>query len=239
MLALRFLIISLGFLLIWHIIVRVFHFPAYILPEPMAVFISFANNIALILSNTWPTVLETLLGLALGIGCGCVLALVMHLVPGLGAWLIPSMIISQAIPTFAIAPILVLWFGYGLMSKVITITLMLFFPVASALYYGLQRIPAQLLDLSKVMNAKRHLSLWHLQLPAARASLQNGIRIATVLAPMGAIISEWIGASQGLGFLMLNENARLEIDLMFACLIAIILFSLALYALMTLVLSKV
>lgn len=213
----------------WQITVILLQLPPYLLPSPWLVLQSFFKNYSLIFINTIPTVVEIITGLILGVLLGACLAIVMSVIAWLGFWLLPLMIISQAIPTFAIAPILVLWFGYGVVSKIITITLMLFFPVASALYYGLQQTPEDWLDLAKTMNAKRNQILWHLKLPAARSHFANGIRIATVLAPIGAIVSEWVGAGKGLGFLMLNANARLQIDLMFACLVTIIGVSLLLY----------
>ncbi len=218
-------------LLLWQAIVLVFNFPSYILPSPWQVFQSFKNNFGLIMSNTGPTVIETLSGLLLGIFLGSLLAIIMYLLPTLGYWLLPLMVISQAIPTFAIAPVLVLWFGYGMLSKIATITLMLFFPVASALYYGLKQTPSDWLDQAKVMHGQKSKVLWHLQLPGAKPYFANGLRVAAVLAPIGAIVSEWIGASKGLGFLMLNANARLAIDLMFACVVVIMVLAMALYGL--------
>ncbi len=233
----RSLLIIVGLILLWQVIVLLFNFPSYILPSPWQVFESFKNNFGLILSNTIPTVIETFSGLLLGIFLGSLLAIIMYLIPSIGYWLLPLMVISQAVPTFAVAPILVLWFGYGMLSKIATITLMLFFPVASALYYGLKQTSSDWLDLAKVMHGKKSKVLWHLQLPGAKPYFANGVRVAVVLAPIGAIVSEWIGASKGLGFLMLNANARLAIDLMFACVIVIMVLAMALYGLVNLLLK--
>jgi putative hydroxymethylpyrimidine transport system permease protein len=226
-------------LCVWQLLILLFHFPPYILPGPLLVLQSFVQNFDLILVNALPTIIETLSGLCLGVILGILLASLMQLWPPIGFWLLPLLILSQAIPTFTFAPILVLWFGYGMFSKIVTIAIMLFFPVASSFYDGLKRTPAEWLDLAKTMNGKKLKIFLHLQLPAALPNVASGLRIATVLAPLGAIVSEWVGASKGLGFLMLNANARLEIALMFACVITIMILSLSLYGLVNGVLKRV
>jgi putative hydroxymethylpyrimidine transport system permease protein len=144
-------------------------------------------------------------------------------------WLMPVIVISQAIPTFAIAPLLVIWFGYGEASKVITAMTMIFFPITSSFYDGLRRTPRAWLDLAASMGASSWSILWHIRIPSALPNLASGLRVATAIAPIGAIIGEWVGSSHGLGFLMLNANGRLEIDLMFAALFSITLITLILY----------
>jgi ABC-type nitrate/sulfonate/bicarbonate transport system permease component len=147
----------------------------------------------------------------------------------LSLWFLPLMIISQAIPTFAIAPLLVIWFGYGMASKIICTILMIFFPITSAFFDGLRQTERHWLDLAKTMNAKKIRLFYYIRIPAALPRLASGMRIAAVFAPIGAVIGEWVGASGGLGFLMLNANARMQIDLMFAALCVLILLSLLLY----------
>jgi len=115
---------------------------------------------------------------------------------------------------------------------------MLFFPIANAFYDGLTRTEASWLDLAKTMQATRWQTLWKIRIPAALPHLASGLRIATAIAPIGAIVGEWVGASRGLGFLMLNANARMQIDLMFAALFVLIIFSLSLYFLMDRLLTR-
>jgi putative hydroxymethylpyrimidine transport system permease protein len=139
------------------------------------------------------------------------------------------LITSQALPTFAIAPLLVIWLGYGMMSKIVVAMMMIFFPVASAFYDGLRRTPVEWLYLGQVMGASPWRLLWRIRIPAALPALGSGLRVAATFAPMGAVIGEWVGASQGLGFLMLNANARMQIDLVFAVLIVLVALTLLLY----------
>jgi putative hydroxymethylpyrimidine transport system permease protein len=225
----RGIIILCGLILAWEIIVQFFQLPPYILPSPTLVFKTGYANKSLILSEAIPTVIETLLGLLLGTILGCITAITMAFFRPLKLWLLPVLLISQAIPTFAIAPLLVIWFGYGLTSKIVTTILMLFFPITSAFFDGLRRTDPGWLDLAKTMNAKKWRIFWLIRIPAALPSLASGLRVATAIAPIGAIVGEWVGASHGLGYLMLNANARMQIDLMFSALFAIIVFSLLLY----------
>lgn len=220
---------AFGIILLWQLVVMLFKLPDYILPTPLAVLHTGYQRSGLIAHEAMITITETIIGLMLGIFFGCSAALVMAFCRPLKRWLLPILIISQAIPTFAIAPLLVIWFGYGMASKIATTIIMLFFPVASAFYDGLQRTDPSWIDLATVMNAKKWRFFWYIRIPAALPYLAAGLRVATVVAPIGAVVGEWVGASQGLGFLMLNANARMQIDLMFAGLFTLVLFSLGLY----------
>lgn len=225
----RGLVLFLGLLLLWQMLVSIFELPAYILPTPWQVLKIGYLRADLIFTEMIPTVIETLLGLLLGTLLGCIAAITMAFFRPLALWLLPIVLISQAIPTFAIAPLLVIWFGYGMASKIATTVIMLFFPITSAFFDGLRRTNPGWVDLAKTMDAKRWRIFWHIRVPAALPNLASGLRMATAIAPIGAIVGEWVGASQGLGFLMLNANARMQIDLMFAALFVIVVFSLVLY----------
>ncbi|MCP4476140.1 MAG: ABC transporter permease subunit [Gammaproteobacteria bacterium] len=170
-----------------------------------------------------------ILGLLCGIAAGIIAALILVYCRPARWWFLPIVIISQALPVFAIAPLFVIWFGYGMTSKVAITMLMLFFPVTSSFYDGLCRVPKHYLELATLAQASRWQTLRYIQVPAALPALASGIRVAATYAPMGAVIGEWVGASRGLGFLMLNANARMEIDLVFAVLITIMLLTLLLY----------
>lgn len=229
MVAVRGGVIALGLLLLWQLIVWIFQLPPYILPSPALVLQTWVMQMPLLLQQTWPTLLEMLLGLLLGMLIGVIGALSMAYWRPVRAWMLPVLLVSQAVPTFAIAPLLVIWFGYGMSAKIITTMLILFYPVTSAFYDGLRRTPSGWLDLAKTMNAKRWHSLWYVRVPSALPAFASGMRVAAAAAPIGAIIGEWVGASRGLGFLMLNANARMQIDLMFAALFMIVLLALLLY----------
>lgn len=225
----RYVGIVVSLLLFWQCMVTLWDIPSYLLPSPSQVFLTLYQQHSVIVAEAIPTILETVLGFIFGILFGCIAACAITFFRPLRLWFWPVLIMSQAIPTFAIAPLLVIWLGYGLASKIATTVLMIFFPVTSALYDGLRRTNSGWLDLAKTMNATPRRIFFTIRLPAALPALASGIRIAAVAAPIGAIIGEWVGSSRGLGYLMLNANARMQIDMMFAALIVIIALAMIMY----------
>lgn len=224
------LVISFAVVLgIWQAVVVIFELPSFILPEPMAVIERLGSRTDVLWSHTLITSQEIVLGLLLGLSMGLMFALQMLLFEPLRRWLLPILIASQAIPVFAIAPILMLWFGYGVTSKVIMAALIIFFPVTTCCYDGLRNTPQGYLDLAKTMGATPWQVLTQVRLPAALPALASGIRVAVVVAPIGAVVGEWVGSSAGLGYLMLQANARMMIDEMFAALFILALISITLY----------
>lgn len=223
----------LGLVLLWQLVVTLFALPPYILPPPDAVARAFIERGDVLLAEAAVTVAEMMLGLAFGALLGAAAALGLLASPAARRWLLPVIVASQAIPVFALAPLLVLWFGYGMASKIVMAMLIIFFPVAATLYDGLRRTETGWLDLAQVMTAgdprHRRRVLLRIRLMAALPALASGLKIAAAVAPIGAVIGEWVGASAGLGFLMLQANARVQTDLMFAALIALALCAVALY----------
>lgn len=226
---LRIFLITLSFLVGWSLIVWVFDLPDFILPRPIQVFSQLIINYRLFSQHLMPTLLEIISGFFLGTFFGCMAAIVIAYFSPLKNWLIPVMVTSQAIPTFVIAPLFIIWLGYGPTSKILITMVMIFFPVASAFIEGLNQTPKEWLELATSMNASSWSIFWHLKMPAALPYLASGIKTAASIAPIGAIVGEWIGSSKGLGYLMLNANARLQIDDMFSVLIIVIVMSLLLY----------
>lgn len=169
------------------------------------------------------------LGILLGSFFGVTTALTMTLVPLLKRWMLPVLVISQAVPVFALAPILVLWFGYGMASKVAMAVLIIFFPVTSSFYYGMQRTEPQLLELARIMDGRPVAIMRYIIIPSALPAFASGMRVAAAVAPIGAVVGEWVGSSAGLGFYMLHANARMQIDVMFAALTVLSVVSLLLY----------
>ena len=225
----RPLAILVGLLVLWELVVWLSGVPPYILPAPHEVAVAWAARWALILEHWVITTAEILLGLAIGTVLGCSSALIMGYFRPARRWLLPVLVTSQAIPVFAIAPLLVLWLGYGMASKVAMATLIIYFPVTAAFFDGLRRTEPGWLDLARTMGGSRWAALRHIRIPAALPALASGLRVATAVAPIGAIVGEWVGSSAGLGYLMLHANARMQIDLMFAALFTLAVFAVALY----------
>lgn len=216
-------------LLLWQGIVWLFKLPAFILPGPLDVGRQLLLRAAVLWHHTQITGLEMLFGVILGLLMGLVFALQMLLFNPLRRWLLPLLITSQAIPVFAIAPLLMLWLGYGMTSKVVMTALIIFFPVTTCCYDGLRQTPTGFVDLARTLGASRWQMLWHIRLPAALPALASGVRIAMVIAPIGAVTGEWVGSSEGLGYLMLQANARMQVSEMFAALVILALCSVLLY----------
>lgn len=227
--AVRWTVVALGLGLIWQAVVMVTALPPYILPGPARVAVALVEHRAVIAGHALLTITEILLGLALGVALGCASALVMAYFRPARQWLLPVLVVSQAVPVFALAPLLVLWFGYGIASKVAMATLIIYFPVTSAFHDGLRRTDPGWLDLAAAMGAGRWATLRHVRLPAALPALASGLRVATAVAPIGAVVGEWVGSSAGLGYLMLHANARMQVDVMFAALLTLAVMAVVLY----------
>ena len=203
--------------------------PAFLLPSPAAAAAALWNNRGYLAEHGLITLSEILTGLLLGSLLGVALALAMILYPRLQRWLMPLVLTSQAIPVFALAPLLVLWLGFGMSAKVAMAVLVIFFPVTSSFFDGLRRVSGDYLDLARTMGASRLAQLRHVRLMAALPALGSGLRMAAAVAPIGAIIGEWVGSSGGLGYVMINANARLQTDVCFAALFILVLMTVLLW----------
>ena len=217
-------------LVIWQAIVTFGAMPRFILPGPALVADTLWKSRVLISEHAVITIAEVVIGLMLGAILGGLSAIGLAASSAARALIRPMMVFSQAIPVFALAPILTLWLGYGLWSKIVMALLIIYFPVTSAFFDALMRTPANWLDLAKVMGAHPRRIMWYIRVPAALPGFASGLRLAAIYAPIGAIIGEWVGASKGLGYLMLLANGRAKIDLMFAALIVLAIFTLLLHA---------
>lgn len=216
-------------LLLWEALVRLTGLPPYLLPSPLSVAAALWTHRAELAPAALLTGWETLLGLALGAALGVAGAVAMALSPRLGRTLGPVLIVSQTIPVFALAPILTLWLGFGMAPKVAMVVLIVFVPVAQALYDGLMAPPPAQLDVVRTMGAGRWAELRHLRFPAALPRLASGLRLGAIYAPVGAVIGEWVGGARGLGAVMIHANGRMKTDLMFAALFVVVALSLTLY----------
>ena len=234
----RMLVSALVIIGLWQAVVVIFEMPSFILPSPFDVIDRLVHRHQVLLKHSWVTAQEIVLGLLLGLSMGLLFALQMLMFKPIKRWLLPILIASQAVPVFAIAPVLMWWLGYGIGSKIVMAALIIFFPVTTCCYDGLRNTPVGYLDLAKTMGATKWQMLRHIQLPAALPTLASGIRVAVVIAPIGAVAGEWVGSSAGLGYLMLQANARMMIDEMFAALFILSSLSVALYFLTDKLLKK-
>ena len=225
----RPLIVFTGLVALWQVYVWLIGVPPYLLPGPVQVIETWFAHGRLIAGHALVTGAEILIGLALGTALGGVSALCLAYFRTVRPWLMPLLVISQAIPVFALAPLLVLWFGYGMASKVAMAVLIIFFPVTASFFDGLRRTDPGWLDLAATMGASPLAALWHIRIPAALPAMASGLKVAASVAPIGAVVGEWVGSSGGLGYLMLHANARMQIDLMFAALLTLAVIAVAIY----------
>jgi len=216
-------------LVLWQTIVWITGVPKFILPSPLQVAEAAYTSRALIAEHAMVTITEVIIGLLIGTVLGAVTAIQLASSQTLQRLMLPILVFTQAVPVFALAPILTLWFGYGMASKIVMAVLIIYFPVTSAFHDGLSRVDTGLIDLARTMGATKHQIMRRIRIPHALPSLATGLRLAAVYTPIGAVIGEWVGSSEGLGYLMLLASGRVKIDLMFASLITLAIITVILH----------
>lgn len=222
-------------LVAWQIAVQLGLVPNFMLPTPLQVLAALAADKNLLFQHSLTTLAEAGLGLAAGVALGFVLALLMDSFEPIYLALSPLMTVSQTIPTVAIAPLLVLWLGYGLLPKVVLVVLATFFPVAVSLVSGFRSCDPDLIAMLKTLGATRWQIFWHAKVPAASAQFFSGLKISATYAIVGAVIAEWLGGFWGLGVYMTRVRKSFAYDRMFAVILIISALSLALMATVSLV----
>lgn len=215
-------LLAVGLLLVvWESVVRLGIVPSFLLPAPMQVAAALVEDAPVLAGHAATTLLEAALGLAIGVLVGFVTAVLMDRFELVYLALDPLLTVSQTIPTIAIAPLLVLWFGYGLAPKVVLIVLTTFFPVTVSLVGGFRSVDPDTIDLMRTMNATDTQTFVHVKLPAALSQLFSGLRISATYAIVGAVIAEWLGGFSGLGVYMTRVRKSFDYDSMFAVIILI------------------
>lgn len=222
---------------LWYGLIQVLRIQPFILPAPHVVWQRFvaASADGLLLRHAWVTLQEVLAGLALGSGAAMLAGYALAKSRRLERFLAPYVVASQAIPTVAIAPLLVIWFGPGLLSKVLVCALIVFFPILINTLFGVRGVPADLRDLMRSLQASRWQTFRLLELPAALPALLGGLRIGATLAVIGAVVGEFVGADRGLGYLINIGRGQYDVALVFVAVFALILMAMSLYGVVTLV----
>ncbi len=227
------LVSILLFLAVWSLAVAVFRLPSFILPAPVEVAERTWKAIrdGSLLYHTAATLLEVLLGMVVGIGSALLIGYALAKSRLLENLLSPYIVASQAIPVVAIAPLLVIWFGPGLASKVLICALIVFFPVLVNTLVGLRSVPENLRDLMRSMRADRRQMLRYLEAPSALPLVLGGLRIGATLAVIGAVVGEFVGSDRGLGFLVNLARGQYDTPLVFGTVLTLVLLALVLYTL--------
>lgn len=228
-------VLAVALLLLWELYVRTGQVSLTVLPSPTAVIQGLVNNWGIISQHTIQTLLETVIGMSVATILGLVLAVVLDVSPWVNRAVYPLLVTSQTIPIIALAPLLLIWFGFGLLPKVIVVALYCFFPIAVACADGLLATSQDLERLMKSMGASRWQILMLVRLPGAMPSFFSGLRIAATYSVTGAIFGEYVGAYQGLGIYMQTSANSHAIVLVFAAIVVTAVLSLLLFGLVSLV----
>ena len=215
----------------WQLAIYFTDLPAFILPSPVDVGTRFARSLAdgSLLRHTSVTLLEVLLGLLMGTASATVLGYLLAKSRLFERLLAPYLVASQAVPIVAIAPLLVIWFGPGIFSKVLICALIVFFPVLVNTVVGVREVPASLHDLMRSLRATRWQTLRYLEIPASLPIFLGGLRIGTALSVIGAVVGEFVGSDRGLGFLINVGRGQYDTALVFVAIFALIFLALLLY----------
>jgi NitT/TauT family transport system permease protein len=231
----------IAFLLLWELIVQVGHYPAFILPSPGLV----GQKLLVVATNgtLWHhsavTLAEVLGGLALGVAIATPLGYVLAKSLAVERAISPYLVASQAIPIVAIAPLLVIWFGPGLLSKVLISALIVFFPILINTVAGLRGVPADLRDLMRSLHATRWQMFTKLEVPAAMPVLLAGLKVGATLSVIGAVVGEFAGANAGLGVMINVADGQYDTARMFVGVLALVVMALTLYGLVALLERRV
>ena len=201
---------------------------SFMLPSPIAVVQAFIREFPTLMGHSFVTLTEAFLGLGLGVLLGFIMAVLMDQFEGLYQAFYPIIILTQTVPTVAIAPLLVLWFGYEMTPKVILIVITTFFPIAIGLLNGFRSADADSIHLLRAMGADRWQIFRYIKLPGAMSQFFAGLRISASYAVVGAVISEWLGGFNGLGVYMTRVKQAFAFDKMFAVILLISIISLLL-----------
>lgn len=233
-----FLVFSLIIgVLIWYLFARILALPTFILPGPGLVLQRFVRSISegQLTRHILATLIEVLAGLFLGGITASILGYLLAKSPSLEKLISPYVVASQSIPVVAIAPLLVIWFGPGIFSKILICSLMVFFPILINTVVGLREVPQDLRDLMRSLQASRMQTFWKLEVPAALPIFLGGLRVGATLSVIGAVVGELVGADRGLGFLINVGRGQYDTALVFVSVITLIIMAMTFYGLVLLI----
>lgn len=217
-------------LVLWQLIVTVFNIPGYLLPSPGAVWSTLTTQWQYLASESVPTIEEVLLGFAAATIFGIAIAIAIVTWRPFEKAVYPLLVASQEVPQIAFAPLLLVWFGFGLTSKVIVAFLIAFFPIVVNTAAGLRSVSTELLDLAHSTRASGFTILRKIRFPFALPHIFTGLKIGVTFAVIGAVVGEFVGAGNGLGYVLMTANGRLDTGTLFAAIGVLVIMGLVLFA---------
>jgi putative hydroxymethylpyrimidine transport system permease protein len=219
--------------LLWQFIFTVAHVPSYLVPRPSDIADAFATNRTILESATWATLSETGLGVVAALVAGIGSAIVLHLVPLFRRVVYPLLIGSQTVPIIVVGPILVILLGYNIYPKIIIVALVCFFPLVVATLDGLDSVTGDYVDMMRSLDASRMATFWRIELPSSLPMMFSGIRIAVTYAAIGAVVAEWSGSTNGLGYVMQEAEPELLTSRIFAVILILTTISILLFTIVS------
>jgi len=223
-------IIFISFVLVcWQIVVSMGWVQRYILPSPSDIISALITNWSDIMIHTGVTFFEGILGLLVAIILSFIMAIIMDQSSIAKKAIYPNLVISQTVPIIIIAPLLAMWFGFGITPKIFVVVLVCFFPITINLIEGLQSVDEELIDLVRSMGAKKIQIFTKIKFPYALPYFFSGLKIAATYSIMGAVIGEWLGGKSGLGVYMLRARHAFALDLVFASILVIVILSITIF----------
>jgi NitT/TauT family transport system permease protein len=220
------LVVILG---VWYLTIAIFDISPFLIPPPHVVAQEFLANWEILLQNGWVTMVEALGGLGLSILIGVILAVLIAEIPPFSRAVMPWLVMSQAVPKVAIAPLFVIWFGFDLTPKIVVAFFISFFPVVISTASGLRSVSPEEVDLFRTISRRRWPLYRHLKIPRALPQFFDGVKVGTTLALIGAVVGEFISAQEGLGYMVLIANRNLQTSLMFAIFVALSFIGIVLF----------
>ena len=214
-------------LLIWELCVRIFRIPLYVLPSPVSVVQALIEERVGLWGHAVVTTEEALIGIGIALVLSLALGVLMDCFPAVRQGLYPILVVTQTVPMIVMAPILIIYMGFGMAPKILTVVLMCFFPVAVSFADGLQRVDEEYVHLVRSYGADRWKAYCLVKIPAALPELFSGLKVAATYSISGAVVGEWLGSQKGLGYYLLRVKNSYMLDKVFACVVVIILLSLA------------
>ncbi|MBR2560718.1 MAG: ABC transporter permease [Eubacterium sp.] len=224
--------------IVWGIVTAVFHVPSYILPGPLQVAKAFVGDFSLIMYHAAATLGEGALGMAISVALSIAIAVWMDRSEKVKKTIYPLLVISQTVPVMAVAPLLIIWFGFGMAPKIILVVIMCFFPITVNMTDGFAQVDRDYMNMFRVWNASERQIYRHLKFPAALPYFFSGLRISVTWMLVAAILSEWLGGSRGIGVYMLRSKQAYALDKVFASVIFVVVTSLVLIGILNLVRKK-
>ena len=219
-------------LILWDVVIRVFNIPPYLIPTPFSVVEQLWNEWPMLVKEAGPTTWATLGGFALSVLVGVPIAMLIAYSKLVESYVYPLLVFSQSVPKIAVAPLFVVWFGFGIIPKIIIAFLLGFFPVVVSTVMGFKSVEQDMVDLARSMGSTRLQMFFKINLPQGLPAIFSGMKVSITLAVVGSVVGEFVGSNSGIGYVLQKANGNFDLPLMFAALVVLSMIGVILFALL-------